>query len=606
MVKVLFVYIHGFLGSDESFEAFPEHLMACLAELHNVPRESMEAVVFPRFATKGSNQLKVRHLVDWLLLNATTVRAERVILMAHSMGGLLASDAYQVLYGVGSLGLSSRAAAKSLRDARERERRKQKESSLNWVINGMKSLGTKLTRSMSSSGITSSSSSSSASLPNLSSQSKEKDSSLTKNPEGETPQIDTTEPKASPLAPTESGPATTTSQPPTESEPNHSTASTNDPNDLASEVEGTPEQLASEDDLDMDEATIRLLVNIRGIITFDSPFYGLSSTVITSAGAGKVVSAIASISTYAWAALNSPTAFISATLPNLKEQKLPAGTPPAGWSFPGGADAAMAADSKLSKPKWMKVEDGGNVEAKAQDEEEKQKEEVEASMDGALILRKADEPGKRSKDSKNANAAEMVKKQQDWSWASIALAGAGAAAGIYMASGLIPIAAQVIPARALVQGAATNWALQQVEEVRSHAEFLYPLINTTAEMHARVKSLLDEMEKEKRVYFHGFYLELPPIGAATEMKGEEVQAETILDELPDDLDKLREVPEKPQARNFCVPPSLESHHLFENVSSPLSDEIDAHMHMFSASLNQNDYIILVTRTAAQVVKVMSY
>ncbi|KAJ3211704.1 hypothetical protein HDU67_004342 [Dinochytrium kinnereticum] len=632
--KILFIYIHGFLGSDESFEAFPEHLMACLSATHNVPRDMMEALVFPRFETKGSNQLKVRLLVDWLLLNATTVKAEKVVLLAHSMGGILASDAYQVLYGVGEMGRSARANAKALREVRAKARLQAKVSSLSWLVGGVKAFGLgvgKLGNSLRSASNSSISSASSAAPATLEKDSNSAGSSMT------------LEPEASPLS---------DDTPPVPSE---------------SKAEGAADQATEEesilnDDLDIDESMTRLLVNIRGIITFDSPFYGLSPTVITSAGAGKVVSAVASASEYARAAMTAMSNMVATqTLPtpaNLASAQAglpkPSTSMPAGWSFPGGFSAATAASDKLDKPEWMNVEEAGRAEA-----------EAEGATVGGVSARKSNTDGKRgvdsqyaavdsvgdppissessgqpkpsgtdpkhstedveltdkmalvsvsSKDSKQPTPelTSAVGTSQEWSWTSIALAGAGAAAGLYMASGLIPIAAQVIPAREIIKGAATQWALKQVEEVRSHAEFLYPLINTSAEMHARVKALVEEMEKEKKIHYHGFYLELPPFGTpqskssdpSTTPAPEEMEPTLTADALPDDPTKIPDVPLAPQPRNFCVPPPIETEHLFETVTSPLADEIDAHMHMFSAELNQEHYMELVVKTAAEIMKVL--
>ncbi|KAJ3106701.1 hypothetical protein HDU96_008138 [Phlyctochytrium bullatum] len=593
-------YIHGFLGSDESFEAFPEHLMACLTEVHGVPRECMEAVVYPCFETKGSNQLKVRQLVDWLLLNATTVRAERVVLLAHSMGGLLAADAYQVMYGVGDLGVKARQNAKALKAAREKARQQAKSGSFGWLFSGIKaahSAGVNMLRSVSNN----------SSASSLKSKHGDGTPPISANPDEV--KSETGESKKESETASSEDKATVSNE--SIETPNQ------DPNQEAEE--GSWEQALPEDEFDIDASMTRILINIKGIITFDSPFYGLSSTVITSAGAGKVVNAIGTVSTQALTLLNGLVSTVPA-MQNAAGIGTPSFSLPAGWSFPGGTEAMNAANEKLEKPHWMK-EDGGQAEAlaeqaelqaKAKDQNDQNSRENgnqkrDVSSDGAEVNDKAMVLAS-SKETETKKAPPA--KPSEWTWTSIAIAGAGAAAGLYVASGLLPVAAQVIPARTLIQGAVTQWAFQQAEEVRSHAEFLYPLINTVGEMQARVQALLDEMEKEKRLHYHGFYLELPPLGIANDQNGQQnddsaKQSDPSIDSLPDDLNKIPDVSPSQLPRNFCVPPPLKSSHVFETVNSPLADEIDSHMHMFNASMNQGDYIRLVLKTATQIITILS-
>ncbi|KAJ3276326.1 hypothetical protein HDV01_004949 [Terramyces sp. JEL0728] len=89
--KCLIVFIHGFMGSEDSFKEFPAHLIQLLEEI--------ESAGFT-YDTKGNNQRQVQKLMDWLILHGSTARYESVILCAHSMGGLLAADAYRHLYRV--------------------------------------------------------------------------------------------------------------------------------------------------------------------------------------------------------------------------------------------------------------------------------------------------------------------------------------------------------------------------------------------------------------------------------------------------------------------------------------------------------------------------
>jgi hypothetical protein len=99
------------------------------------------------------------------------------------------------------------------------------------------------------------------------------------------------------------------------------------------------------------------------------------------------------------------------------------------------------------------------------------------------------------------------------SWQTIAkyaIYGAAGAAALYSTAGVVRLAASTLmpPATTIVRGVAARWAWATVEEARSHAEFLYPLVNTYKEMHLRVQRMQGEMEGRDRVIFHGFFLEV--------------------------------------------------------------------------------------------------
>ncbi|KAI8919671.1 hypothetical protein BC831DRAFT_380934, partial [Entophlyctis helioformis] len=96
----LVVFVHGFLGSEDSFASFPQDLAEALAaatvdqpSLPSLPVGSVDVVAFPRYDTKGNNQRLVQSFMNWLLLHGSSARYEAVILCAHSMGGLLVADA---------------------------------------------------------------------------------------------------------------------------------------------------------------------------------------------------------------------------------------------------------------------------------------------------------------------------------------------------------------------------------------------------------------------------------------------------------------------------------------------------------------------------------
>jgi hypothetical protein len=64
------------------------------------------------------------------------------------------------------------------------------------------------------------------------------------------------------------------------------------------------------------------------------------------------------------------------------------------------------------------------------------------------------------------------------------------------------------------------------------------------------------------------------------------------------------IPSVPQPRNFCVTPPPSTEHLFSKLTSPLGDEIDAHMELFNALLGGGDYVQVVLKSAEKVVGVL--
>ncbi|KIJ20310.1 hypothetical protein PAXINDRAFT_7558 [Paxillus involutus ATCC 200175] len=95
---LLIVFIHGFKGTESTFETFPLRLQHILTEsMNDVP---VECVVFPAYETKGDLNAAVVRFADWL--TTLTVQKEvangggagrvKIVLCGHSMGGLLAAD----------------------------------------------------------------------------------------------------------------------------------------------------------------------------------------------------------------------------------------------------------------------------------------------------------------------------------------------------------------------------------------------------------------------------------------------------------------------------------------------------------------------------------
>ncbi|KAI1758473.1 hypothetical protein F4782DRAFT_27760 [Xylaria castorea] len=100
---LLLCFLHGFKGDDDTFRTFPDDLETQVAK--QLPDDNVESVVYPKYETKGElGQCSVAFL-SWLKERVMDVRKAHcetpwppndrdvgVILVAHSMGGFVASD----------------------------------------------------------------------------------------------------------------------------------------------------------------------------------------------------------------------------------------------------------------------------------------------------------------------------------------------------------------------------------------------------------------------------------------------------------------------------------------------------------------------------------
>jgi len=99
---LLLVFIHGFKGSDNTFNDFPKDLRALLSTA--LPQIDVLSVQYPRYETRGDLRECVSRFKEWLqnkvidleVANGTpspTVDPSvRVILVGHSMGGIVAAE----------------------------------------------------------------------------------------------------------------------------------------------------------------------------------------------------------------------------------------------------------------------------------------------------------------------------------------------------------------------------------------------------------------------------------------------------------------------------------------------------------------------------------
>ncbi|KAF1936499.1 hypothetical protein EJ02DRAFT_448022 [Clathrospora elynae] len=87
--RLLLVYIHGFMGNETSFRSFPAHVhnlvTITLADSHVVHTK-----LYPRYKSRDSLEIARDNFSTWLAPHED--QWTDVILLGHSMGGLLAAD----------------------------------------------------------------------------------------------------------------------------------------------------------------------------------------------------------------------------------------------------------------------------------------------------------------------------------------------------------------------------------------------------------------------------------------------------------------------------------------------------------------------------------
>ncbi|KAI9759731.1 MAG: hypothetical protein M4579_002116 [Chaenotheca gracillima] len=103
MIKtILLCFIHGFKGDEDTFYEFPQHLKEAIGK--SAPQLSPEVAIYPKYETKGDLPSCVSNFREWLIGqvmlrekaagNARPLQEPTVgvFLVAHSMGGLVATD----------------------------------------------------------------------------------------------------------------------------------------------------------------------------------------------------------------------------------------------------------------------------------------------------------------------------------------------------------------------------------------------------------------------------------------------------------------------------------------------------------------------------------
>ncbi|KAI2470203.1 hypothetical protein F4781DRAFT_430619 [Annulohypoxylon bovei var. microspora] len=100
---LLLCFLHGFKGDDDTFRTFPSDLQQQIA--NKIPDHNVESIVYPKYETRGELGQCCSSFLSWLKEKVMDVRKAHsetpwpphdrdvgVILVAHSMGGFVASD----------------------------------------------------------------------------------------------------------------------------------------------------------------------------------------------------------------------------------------------------------------------------------------------------------------------------------------------------------------------------------------------------------------------------------------------------------------------------------------------------------------------------------
>ncbi|EIW70871.1 hypothetical protein TREMEDRAFT_29019 [Tremella mesenterica DSM 1558] len=98
---LLLIWVHGFKGNEVTFESFPDRVSHLLQATH--PSLRVESRVFPVYQTRGELHAATLAFVDWLTSLVVGLENDhgfgggagraKIVLLGHSMGGLLIADA---------------------------------------------------------------------------------------------------------------------------------------------------------------------------------------------------------------------------------------------------------------------------------------------------------------------------------------------------------------------------------------------------------------------------------------------------------------------------------------------------------------------------------
>lgn len=86
---LLIIYLHGFYGNDQSFRSFPAHVHSYLSQLL-AETHTIHSKIYPRYKTYKAIEVARDRFSAWLEPHESPTTD--VILVGHSMGGLLAAE----------------------------------------------------------------------------------------------------------------------------------------------------------------------------------------------------------------------------------------------------------------------------------------------------------------------------------------------------------------------------------------------------------------------------------------------------------------------------------------------------------------------------------
>jgi len=86
---LLVIYVHGFMGNETSFQSFPAHVHNCL-RLALCDSHVIHSKIYPKYKTYRTIDIARDNFSKWL----EPLESPRtdIVLVGHSMGGLLAAD----------------------------------------------------------------------------------------------------------------------------------------------------------------------------------------------------------------------------------------------------------------------------------------------------------------------------------------------------------------------------------------------------------------------------------------------------------------------------------------------------------------------------------
>ncbi|KAJ3275144.1 hypothetical protein HDV01_001283 [Terramyces sp. JEL0728] len=619
--KILILFVHGFLGSESSFSSFPLDLVQSVRSLYGIP--NLEARVFPFFPTKGDPNKAINFLYNWLLMNATYPEYEAVIIMCHSMGGLIAADAWRKIQKLQSNDPIIPDTTKEFQMASAEYQISKEETEL---------LEQKEEEKINQANET------------IKEQVKEKDNSgwfggwwSSKSEEEKLEQV----------------------MEPVKVDINAPEAPSPYPKDV--ELFNNVQTQLRKGIRDYGKAKI----NLVALISFDSPFYGLNSNVFTFAAGEHAADIISSYvpeshssqvnSTLKYGSNLASKTFVSSMnvasqLPSLASSAIYSGAqtaksiPSALYStaaaIPGAASTVISTSTELPKTIYSKlptkaeaveattatvaaipsavsytaslvtsvpgslsslwrygsnstiVEDKDanddikselKTELKTEGENEKSTKETDefsdkVELDGEIITKESANMQlaiKTKISNEEFERAELlpIEEGYNWTpWVTLGLTTAAVVGGAYYSGGILALGTMT-----LVRRVALAYAVSHASEATHYLRFLYPL---WGESQADADKRIEDMKKkvdEGTFFFKAYYIQI----------------------LPENEDPDGRI------KTFVKPPPTATGYLFQPIGSDTDNEIAAHMHMFDRQSNPGSYwntIHQVGRDVANIVK----